>query len=161
MSSNTVNMKIQNSVRPVLASLETAIESSRNLLAVTTDPAIQFDIQQSIDTLEGTYVMAQMVLNATGCTINISDVYPGKTWATLTEAERNHIRNCHAWVNGKGFDDCHLPYKDPKTGAVKPNCVRNALARLDQVTGLSGAEAAKVRAKLEKILEGTKKKDEE
>ena len=100
------------------------------------------------------------VINADGCTINISDVYPGKQWADLTKEQKDNIRDCHAWVNGPDLADCHLPYKDPKTGTVKPNCARNALARLNQVSGLSGAEAAAVEKKLQKALKKANKQEQ-
>ena len=100
------------------------------------------------------------VINADGCTINIGDVYPGKQWADLTKEQKDNIRDCHAWVNGPDLADCHLPYKDPKTGAVKPNCARNALARLNQVSGLSGAEAATVEKKLQKALKKANKQEQ-
>lgn len=91
-------------------------------------------------------------LDSSGCSIAISDVYPGKTWDSLTDAQKGHLRSCFAFVNGDTFADCHLPYKDPKTGAVKLDCVRNALARLNQVQGI-GDKADSVRAKLQKLLQ--------
>ena len=97
-------------------------------------------------------------LAADGCQIAISDVYPGKNWDALTTAQKDHLRGCFAFVNGDGWADCHLPYKDPKTGAVKLECVRNALARLNQVQGI-GDKADAIRAKLQNLLKKQQEAD--
>jgi cation transport regulator ChaB len=91
------------------------------------------------------------IQEATGCALALSDVYPGKQWTDLSSTEMGHFRSLHAWVGGDGLEDCHLPIKGPD-GAVKSECVRNALARLNQVQGLSGSAEASVRSKLEGIL---------
>lgn len=58
-------------------------------------------------------------------------------------------KSSYAWVDSSGVG--HLPYKDA-SGKVDAAHTRNALARLGQVKGLSGAEAARVRRKLEAAL---------
>ena len=49
---------------------------------------------------------------------------------------------------------CHLPYKEPGSGDVNINAVRNALARLDQMTApdVTQADKDKARAMLERLL---------
>lgn len=88
---------------------------------------------------------------AAGCKLALGDVFPGKQWGDLSAPEKARFRGLHAWTNGDGLEDCHLPIKGPD-GAVKPECVRNALARLNQVQGLSGDAEAAVRGKLENLL---------
>lgn len=55
----------------------------------------------------------------------------------------------YAWVDSSGVG--HLPYKNAD-GKVDAAHTRNALARLNQVKGLSGDTAARVRQKLEAAL---------
>lgn len=47
---------------------------------------------------------------------------------------------------------CHLPVKEPDSGDVNVNAVRAALARLDQVVGVSAADKASAKTKLESLL---------
>jgi len=62
-----------------------------------------------------------------------------------------------AWVDSKG--QRHLPYKD-KDGKVDLPHTRNALARLNQVQGMSDEERAKVRTKLQNALKNAKAADD-
>ena len=78
--------------------------------------------------------------------------------AVWTTAFVNSLPNSSfAYVDGSGGR--HLPYKD-KSGKVDLAHVRNALARLNQVKGLSGSKAASVRRKLEAALAGAKSASE-
>jgi len=99
---------------------------------------------------------------APGCKISLGDVFPGKQYGDLSAAEKSKLKGLFAWVapDPQTFGDYHLPYKDPATGKPKVECVRNALARLDQVQGLSGDEADRVRSMLERTLEQLKKQEE-
>jgi hypothetical protein len=99
------------------------------------------------------------IQEAAGCKLALSDVYPDQQWDDLSSTEKSHFRSLFAWVSGDGMEDCHLPIKD-KSGAIVPDCVRNALARLNQVQGLSGDEEARVRSKLEGILNTINKESE-
>jgi phage I-like protein len=58
-------------------------------------------------------------------------------------------KSSYAWTDADGKG--HLPYKDA-SGKVDASHVRNALARLNQVKGLSGAERDRVKSKLEAAL---------
>jgi len=90
-----------------------------------------------------------------GCTINLSDVYPDKRWEELSEQQKDHFRSLFAWVNGPKLEDCHLPYKDPKTGKVRLECVRAALAAIGGArTGKAMHVPQSVKTMLEKLLEG-------
>jgi len=92
---------------------------------------------------------------ADGCSINLSDVYPGKRWEELTEKQRDHFRSLFAWVSGDKFEDCHLPYKDPKTGKIRKECVRAALAAIGGArTGKPMNVPASVKKQLEDLLKG-------
>ena len=93
-----------------------------------------------------------------GCQIPLSAVYPGKKWSDLTDAQIKHFQSFFAYTSGDGLDGCHLPIKDPKTGAIKLNCVRNALARLNQVQGL-GIKADAIKAKLQALLPSNKNQE--
>ena len=98
--------------------------------------------------------ISEEVQNVTaGCRIAIGDIYPQKNWADLTDEQKDHIRSLFLYVSGDAFDDCHLPYKDPASGKVKSDCLRNALARLDQVAGMSAEEKDRIRKKAQKELE--------
>jgi len=90
---------------------------------------------------------------ASGCTINLGDVYPGKKWEELSEGQKDHFRSLFAWVSGPKLEDCHLPYKDPKTGKVRPECVRAALAAIGGArTGTPMHVPSSVRSMLETLL---------
>lgn len=103
----------------------------------------------------------QTMDEAEGCRIALKDVYPGKMLADLTDAERGHFGSLFAWVKpgAETEGDYHLPIKDPKTGETKQECVRNALARMNQVEGLAGDAEKAVRAKLERMLDEHNKEE--
>jgi hypothetical protein len=73
--------------------------------------------------------------------------------ATWTSKYINSLPNSSfAWIDSKGGR--HLPYKDAN-GKVDHNHTANALARLNQVQGMSDTERASVKAKLQKALAQT------
>jgi hypothetical protein len=82
-----------------------------------------------------------------------------------TELENSLPDSAFAWVEDGGKKDDegkttprslrHLPYKNSR-GESDLSHVRNALARLSQVRGLSAEKEKRIRAKLEKILVDSK-----
>lgn len=80
--------------------------------------------------------------------------FTDKAWGDLTAQEQAHIKSHFAYApaDASGFGDLKLPYKDPKTGKVDLDAVRNALARLSQTEGIPAEAKAKIKAMLEKHL---------
>ncbi len=62
---------------------------------------------------------------------------------------QNLPNNSFAWIDSNGGR--HLPYKDA-SGKIDHAHTANALARLNQVQGMSDAVRAEVKTKLEKAL---------
>lgn len=78
--------------------------------------------------------------------------------APWSSAQKSNLpKSSFAWVDSDGKG--HLPYKDPN-GKVDLPHVRNALARLNQVDGMTDAERSSVKAKLQSALKNTKASDD-
>lgn len=78
--------------------------------------------------------------------------------APLSTKEKNALPNSSfAWIDSDGGR--HLPYKDA-SGKVDLNHTRNALARLNQVNGMSDSERASVKKKLQSALANAKGADD-
>ena len=76
--------------------------------------------------------------------------FTGEDWSSLSDAERTKISQHFAFREGlDSFGELHLPHHFPKTGKPSLNGVRNALARLNQVSGMSAGENAAAKAHLE------------
>jgi hypothetical protein len=63
-------------------------------------------------------------------------------WGELSADERKSIGRCFAFAANwppETFGDLHLPHHDPQSHDVNARACRNALARLNQVSGMSSA----------------------
>jgi hypothetical protein len=80
---------------------------------------------------EALHLIDQIVMLQEGCKISLEDVFgAGKKWEDLSSTQQAHFKSLFAYVDGDDPEHCHLPYRDPKTGAVLPNCVKAALAAI-------------------------------
>lgn len=85
------------------------------------------------------------------------DDEPEYEFAVWSTAYVNSLPDsCFLYIDSSGGR--HLPYKD-KSGKIDMPHLRNAAARLNQVKGMSDAVAARIRAKIERLL-GTKNASE-
>jgi hypothetical protein len=111
----------------------------------------QLDLRARVLHLE-----ARKVVDSAWSKPTLSD-FTDKAWGDLTAAEKKKIGSHFAWApaDAATFGDLKLPYKEPN-GDINLNAVRNALSRLPQTEGIPEDEKAKIKAKLEKILEDNK-----
>jgi hypothetical protein len=95
-----------------------------------------------------------------GCRLALTDL-TDKSWGDLTGSEKDQIRGHFAYDDGGDtFGALHLPYKGAD-GAVKPDCVRAALAAIGGArTGSAMSVPASVKSKLEGILAKLNKESE-
>lgn len=102
--------------------------------------------------------------DATQCSLTLKD-FTDKTWDDLTPAEKSSIASHFAYNDGSdSFGALKLPHHDPKSGDVRPNCVRAALqaiggARSGTPMDLGGKEKA-VQAHLQAHQDEIKKERE-
>ena len=85
--------------------------------------------------------------NSTSCRLTLSD-FTDKTWEELSSSEKSGIASHFAFNDGSdSFGALKLPHHDPKTGNIRPNCVRAALqaiggARSGKPMELGGKETS-------------------
>jgi len=84
--------------------------------------------------------------------------FTSKPWESVTIDDRRKIASWFAWAKSlESFGDLHLPFRfatGPARGHASLTGVRAAMARLNQVAGMSAAEREKVRKHLESFLPG-------
>jgi hypothetical protein len=85
--------------------------------------------------------------DAQSCSLTLKD-FTDKTWEDLTPEEKSGVASHFGYNDGTdSFGALKLPHHDPKTGEVRPNCVRAALqaiggARSGTPMNLGGKEKA-------------------
>jgi signal peptide peptidase SppA len=85
-----------------------------------------------------------------------------KSWAELSDAEKRNIAKHAAWAKAmppENFGDIKLFHHRPSDGAIVPNGVRNALARLSQTQDL-GEDRPRVEAHLRRHMDAIQKRRE-
>jgi signal peptide peptidase SppA len=88
--------------------------------------------------------------------------FTSKQWPELTSDERRKIAMHAAWAKAmppEKFSDIKLFHHRPSDGAIVPNGVRNALARLNQTQGL-GEDRSRVEAHLRRHMDAIQKRRE-